>query len=466
MLYDSAIWVCTVASREVLLFAAVGLLLGGLDDLLVDLIFIARAGWRRMTVYQRHTAATAATLAPADRPSRLAIFIGAWDESGVIGAMLRAALARLDHADYRIYVGVYPNDPATIAAVRNVRAHAPGGWRVRMICGPLAGPTTKAEALNRLWRALLADEARSGVRFKAIVLHDAEDVVHSAELRVFDRLIERFDLVQLPVLPLIVPGSRWVSGHYCDEFAEAHGKQLVVREAIGAGMPSAGVGCALSRDAVQAMADAGGGRPFDDASLTEDYELGLRLADRGGRGIFVRLPSGPRSLVAVRAYFPATIETAVRQKARWMTGIALAGWDRLGWRGGLAERWMRLRDRRALLAAVILAAAYAALLGSVLTIMLCFAAGRAYPVPSPFLAALLTINAVLMLWRAGMRFAMVRAVYGWREGVRAVPRMLMGNIIAMMAARRAVAGYLHGARGGGMAWDKTSHVFPTAIPAE
>ena len=46
-----------------------------------------------------------------------------------------------------------------------------------------------------------------------------------------------------------------------------------------------------------------------------------------------------------------------------MTGIALAGWDRLGWSGGLAERWMRLRDRRALLAALVLAAAYVALVG-------------------------------------------------------------------------------------------------------
>ena len=45
-----------------------------------------------------------------------------------------------------------------------------------------------------------------------------------------------------------------------------------------------------------------------------------------------------------------------------MTGIALAGWDRLGWRGGLAERWMRLRDRQSLLAALILCAAYLALL--------------------------------------------------------------------------------------------------------
>ncbi len=464
---DVTIALLATLTHELTLFAAVGLLIGGLDDLAIDLIFLARARWRRMTVYQRHRPVTAATLAPADRPGRIAVFIGAWDEGGVIGAMLRTALDRLDHRDYRLYVAVYPNDPATIAAVRHVRAHAPGGWRVRMVSGPLAGPTTKAEALNRLWHALQADEARDGVRFKAIVLHDAEDVVHSAELRVFDRLIERFDLVQLPVLPLIVPGSRWISGHYCDEFAEAHGKQLIVREAIGAGMPSAGVGCALSRSVVQAMADAAGGQPFDAASLTEDYELGLRLADHGGRGIFVRLPTGPRSLVAVRAYFPATISTAVRQKARWMTGIALTGWDRLGWRGGLAERWMRLRDRRAVLAALILAAAYAALPCAALTGALCFFAQRPAAEPGPLLQALLWANFVLMLWRAGMRFAMVRAVYGWREGLRAVPRMIVGNYIALLAARKAVTAYARRARGGeAMAWDKTAHAFPQAIPAE
>ena len=75
-------------------------------------------------------------------------------------------------------------------------------------------------------------------------------------MRLFDALIERFDLVQLPVLPLIDPGSRWIGGHYADEFAEAHGKELVVREAIGASLPSAGVGCAISRDALAALAEA------------------------------------------------------------------------------------------------------------------------------------------------------------------------------------------------------------------
>lgn len=63
-------------------------------------------------------------------------------------------------------------------------------------------------------------EAAEGATFKAVVLHDAEDVVHSAELRLFDRLIERFDLVQLPVMPLIAPGRRGVSATYLDEFAE------------------------------------------------------------------------------------------------------------------------------------------------------------------------------------------------------------------------------------------------------
>ena len=44
-----------------------------------------------------------------------------------------------------------------------------------------------------------------------------------------------------------------------------------------------------------------------------------------------------------------------------MTGIALSGWDRLGWSGGPAERWMRLRDRQSPLAAILIGAGYLAL---------------------------------------------------------------------------------------------------------
>ena len=309
---------------------------------------------------------------------------------------------------------------------------------------------------------MLAEEAGTGVKVKAVVLHDAEDVVHSAELPLFDALVERHDLVQLPVVPLVDRTSRFVSGHYLDEFTEAHGKELVVRAAIGAGLPSAGVGCAISREALAALA-ASRGAPFDPDSLTEDYELGLRLRMLGRRAAFVRIPAGPgRPIVATREYFPATLDAAVAQKARWMTGIALAGWDRLGWSGGLAERWMRLRDRQSLFAALVLAAAYLALILFALLLATGWLGGPPLPPFGPVLNALVAVNSALLLWRLGMRFGFVAAAHGWREGIRSLPRTVTANIIAMMAARRALGRYLSGRS----QWDKTAHLFPQQLPTE
>jgi adsorption protein B len=446
--FDILLAACGFVMREAALFAAFGFLLLGLSDLLVDLIWLGL----------RLVHGKPASLLPvAARPGRLAVFIPAWDESAVIGRMLANTQAMFGEADYLLYVGCYPNDPATIAAAR-----AAAGPRLRPVVGTAPGPTNKAECLNRLWERMRADEVAEGVPVKAVILHDAEDVVHSAELPLFDALIERYDLVQLPVVPLIDPGSRFISGHYLDEFTESHCKELVVRTAIGAGLPSAGVGCAISREALAALA-AIRGAPFDPDSLTEDYELGLRLRMMGRRAAFVRLPAGPgRPVVATREYFPATLGAAVAQKARWMTGIALAGWDRLGWTGGLAERWMRLRDRQSLVAALILAAAYLALSLWGVLFVAALLGGPAMPPFGPVLHALLTINAFFLVWRLAMRFGLVAAAHGWREGLRSLPRTLTGNIIAMMSARRALARYLAGQT----QWDKTAHAFPNRPPAE
>lgn len=129
---SASLWLLDVLAYELLLFAAVGLFVGGLDDLAIDMIWIFRRGWRRLTVYRRHAPIFATTFPPPANPGRIAVFIAAWDESPVIGDMLRAALSLFNHDDYRIYVGVYPNDPATIAAV-----HAVDDARVRMVSGHL-----------------------------------------------------------------------------------------------------------------------------------------------------------------------------------------------------------------------------------------------------------------------------------------------------------------------------------------
>lgn len=270
------LWGLDGALREATLLAAVLFILGGVDDLLIDLLWL-RHRPRPVTLDQL----------PRRACSKLAVFVPAWDEQRVIGAMLRAAVARYDHDDYRILVGCYPNDLATINAVAAV-----ADGRVRLVVGDQPGPTTKADCLNTLWCALLRMDALDGRATRAVILHDAEDVVHPAELRVMEHHLRDHALVQLPVVPLIDRARRLVSGHYADEFGESHGRQLVVRDRIGAALPLAGVGCAIRCDALARLAGADD-RPFEAASLTEDYELGLRVSALGLSGRFVRVRERP-----------------------------------------------------------------------------------------------------------------------------------------------------------------------------
>ena len=391
-------------------------------------------------------------------PGFLAIFVPAWDEASVIAPMLRATLARIDYDDYRIFVGYYRNDPATAAAISSVKDE-----RIEPVLVDVDGPTTKADCLNHLYDALVAYELAADRSAKAVILHDAEDVVHPYELRTFDGLIDRAAIIQLPVLPLPDPHSPWVSGHYCDEFAEAHIKELVVREAVGAAIPLAGVGCAIARKPLDQLAALQDGRPFAGVSLTEDYEVGLRIGALGLKTMFVRIPAGPnkRGVVSSRGHFPATLGSAVRQKARWLGGIALSGWDRLGWSGGLGERWMRMRDRRGPIAAILLVAAYAA---AFLWAQIRVAEGLGAPVHldfDPSLVKLLTVNAWLLGWRILMRAGFTTAAYGPAEGLRSIPRLIVGNVIAMLAAARALSLHLGG---GATRWDKTQHIFPAELP--
>ena len=445
-------------AAELALFAAVGFLLFAANDLLVDIIYFTRRGWRSLTVYSRYPRAFADRLSHTPDPGLLAVFVPAWDESAVIASMLRATLQRFDYPNYVLFVGHYRNDPATAAAIASVRDP-----RIEPVQIETDGPTTKADCLNYLYDALIAYETSIGRYAKAVVLHDAEDVVHPLELKLFDRLVDRAAVIQLPVMPLVDRGSRWISGHYCDEFAEAHIKELVVREAVGAAIPLAGVACAIARKPLAELAARQEGKPFAGTSMTEDYELGLRLGAHGLRTMFVRIPAeaGQRGVVASRGHFPATLGAAVRQKARWLGGIALSGWDRLGWSGSLGERWMRMRDRRGPIAALLLLAAYTA---GLLWSQIWLAEALGAPVQArldPVLTMLLTINAWLLAWRVLMRACFTASAYGLAEGLMSIPRLVVGNIIAMLAAARAISLHMGG---GPKRWEKTRHIFPAELP--
>ena len=62
------------------------------------------------------------------------------------------------------------------------------------------------------------------------------------EFKFFNYLLPRMDLIQLPVFSLERHWYELVAGTYMDEFAEAHGKDMLVREHIAGVVPSSGVG--------------------------------------------------------------------------------------------------------------------------------------------------------------------------------------------------------------------------------
>jgi adsorption protein B len=168
----------------------------------------------------------------------------------------------------------------------------------------------------------------------------------------------------------------------------------------------------------------------------------------------------------VREYFPATLRAAVRQKARWVVGIALQGWRTWGWRGDWVSRYLLLRDRKVLvmsLAALSGYAVFALVLAQWLWQRIDSGAWAMPSLPDPtgWLAALLAANLVLLALRALQRALCTGLLYGPVEALLSLPRMVWGSLINILATLRALRQWAaHLATGKPIGWDKTVHQFP------
>ena len=439
----------------------------GIDDLVFDLLWIGKGlqgRWRSRSL-----------IPPQETPSKhFAIFIPLWRESAVIAPMVEHMMRQWPVGDYDIFLGCYPNDAATLSTAQALSAQH---IQVHCIINVRAGPTTKADNLNNLWRAVVSSiEWRD--KFDAIVLHDAEDKVHAEELQLYSAYLADHDMIQIPVVPLPDHRSKWVAGHYMDEFAEAHNKEMPLRCALGAPIPSAGVGTALSMDLVRRQT-AKFHDPFDADSVTEDYELGWRIGLSGRRTIFVRATGTDGKLIATRAFFPDTLSASIRQKARWVLGIALQGWDRLvedvahrrlpgtGFKQtalcSLYAYWMLWRDRRTVLSSIFLLAGYWGACFYGLIVLMKEMAPNLPISAIPFSQAwqfLFTMTAGFIVWRLALRAYFVWREYGLGEALLSIPRVGVSNAVAIVAGHRALFQYLKWICGAPQRWDKTDHRFP------
>ena len=118
---------------------------------------------------------------------------------------------------------------------------------------------------------------------------------------------------------------------------------------------------------------------------------------------------------------------------------------------------MLLQDRISILSAIVLTAAYTAIVLSAL-LAVAQTQGIYRPAPfSPMLRSLVWLNSAFLFWRLGVRAGFVAAVYGPKEALLSIPRSVISNIIAIMAARRATIAYVRHIWGAPLTWDKTAH---------
>ena len=424
-------------------------------------------------------------------PKMLAVTIAAWHEANVIGDVITNFLNTTDYPEsmFHLFVGVYPNDPDTIAAVEAAGRIYPN---VHAVINCKEGPTTKAQNINHVIRQIRVFEQDHHLRFASLTVHDSEDVIHPYELLATNYLINEHDALQFPVFPIMeLPRfsnffKQLTTATYADEFAENHYFTMVQRENLHAFVPCAGTGFAISRKIIEEFGDRD---VLPSESLTEDYLLSLQLYKRGIPLHYV-LNKLPRVMkdgkirtdyIATRSLFPNTFKAAVRQRTRWTYGITMQSIsfrDVLSSKGvSLAGRYSFYRDFKAKYLNLVPIFGYFAAVYCLVSLFFDLEPLYSRDTPVYYMAEAVF---VIMIIRQIFRGVALYRVYGFRSvffGCLLPPlfpiRMIYGNIISFTATVRAFLMKLFGDRPKGkkensehrkkakkpVKWAKTDHVF-------
>jgi glycosyltransferase XagB len=244
------------------------------------------------------------------------------EETDQVAALVEA-LDALDWPRSRreIFLVCESRDQKTIDAIGAL--DLPDGFRL-VIC-PDAEPRTKPKALN------YALPLTSG---EFIVIYDAEDRPHPGQLREayeeFRRNDEKLACVQAP-LAIYNDAQNWLTTMFAFEYDVLFRGILPVLASLKAPMPLGGTSNHFRTEILRTVGS------WDPHNVTEDADLGIRLARHGYRCGTISLPTleeAPPNLGAWR-----------KQRSRWLKGwiqTMLVHWRnplrtarQLGWRSSL-----------------------------------------------------------------------------------------------------------------------------------
>ncbi len=450
------IWPLVLGSLAILL------LLSGLDDCIPLFVFLAGSLGNLLRRGRRKNEGAIKEAIEGDRTKerRIAIFVPCWHESAVIGNMVRHNLSAIRYRNFDFFLGVYPNDEDTVRVAEQLASEF---TNVHVARCPNPGPTSKADCLNGVYAGMELLEDECGARFDTVVLHDAEDLIHPQALALIDRERANYEMVQIPVLPLKTGFGDVTHGVYCDEFAEYQTIDMRARQMSRSFVPSNGVGTGFAREVLERLAGERNYRVFDPDSLTEDYEIGVHIHAMGYRQCFAPLARGAQDFVATREFFPRSVRTAIRQRTRWITGIALQCWERQGWQGSWRTRYWFWRDRKGLITNPLSVLANALFIAGILDYPLSALLHRPwlFEIKNPTVEALCASTLALQCIRLTVRAVCVGRIFGTAAALGVPLRSFHANLINCSAAVRAVRDYVSARRQKStLAWQKTEHAYP------
>lgn len=428
------------------------LIISGIDDILIDLLY-----WFNRWKYARNLPKLDEVMEANE--NSIALIICAWREYKVIGRTLTYALSRMKYSNFTIFVGIYPNDTKTLEVVKRI---AQKNNKIVICVNSNDGPTTKADNLNNVYNSINRFETDNKKHFDMILIHDSEDFIHPLSLKLFNYILmyQGVDAVQIPVVPIKDSRGRFIHRTYCDAFAEVHSKDLIVRQALKAFIPFAGTGMAFKREIFK-MFETKYTQVFNEANLTEDYELGLRLYKLGYKTAYVNLQAdkyNPDSRIATGEYFPNNFWAAVRQRSRWTAGICFQNWKIHKWGGSLKTKYFLLRDRKTIFSNMMVLLSNI-VFGLFIFYLLGFAFGVNFlheaVVRNTLLWVFLWICFGLMVWRLLHRFFFTYKWYGFKYAFFSLIRLNFDNLINFFATFRAYRVFL--TMKDRVVWESTEH---------
>lgn len=394
---------------------------------------------------------------------RIAIMIANWHEADIIERMIHGNMGRVDYINYDFFLGVYPNDVETVLAAQRLEESYS---RVHVVINPKEGPTSKGQMLNEIVHAISATEILQKKIYDIYMLHDSEDIIHPLSLKLINYEMEKVDFLQTPVFSLPTKWTDLTRAVYIDEFTESHTKDMLVRSFLKGGVPSAGVGTAMSRLFVSEIKQLQKGDLLKEDTLTEDYHLGLMATRLGYESKFVCSYVQKKSridYIATREYFPASVATSIRQKTRWTLGISFQGYKNLKWSQTLVENYFLWRDRRSFLNSIVLIASYALTLSYISYYVMTGSWPRLLTTDHALLG-LLSLSFYLMAIRLVQRYRLVSELNGFKLALLIPARWFLANYINTLASLRAFKTYHESVKSGKRPqWVKTTHELPTSF---